>query len=268
MKNSNPYIRERDFTVFGVVGLCATTKIQLVEEIFEIPKDPCSATVDLIGVPGIIAAKENEDIAEMYNNATFAVIDGMPIVKKAVKMGIKCERCAAPDIMAPIFLEGVKRGSTHYFYGGKNNEVLRNLKYNLEKDYQGIKIVGMYSPPFRDLSKEEDQEICDEINRLKPDFVWVGIGAPRQEIWMMKHQTILKNTVMLGVGAGFDYISKSLKKAPAWVEKAGFEWLYRLVKEPHRLWKRYIVGGLKFLFYRISSIGTREKYITKVKGNV
>ncbi len=246
------YQRKRDFTVCGV-GFCATTRAEFVREAFSMPTSPVSGTIDLIGVPGVNSAKEDPNVAEMYASSTFAAIDGMPIVKIANKKGFECERCAAPDIMGFMFEESVKQGKTHYFYGGKDNTVLSKLKANLEKDYPGIKIVGMYSPPFRALTDEEEESICSEINGLHPDFLWVGIGAPKQEMWMWKHRDKIHGTVMLGVGAGFNFFAGTLDKAPAWMEKASLEWLYRLFKEPKRLWKRYILGGCKWLFYRFEA---------------
>ena len=156
----NMYKRKRDFTVCGIVGVCATTKNEFVREVFSMPTSPVSATVDLVGVPAIISAKENPKIAEMYSQATMAAIDGMPIVKIGRRKGFTCERCAAPDIMGMVFEEGVRQGKTHYFYGGKDNEVLNKLRANLERDYPGIKIVGMYSPPFRPLNEEEDRRFA------------------------------------------------------------------------------------------------------------
>ena len=231
------YQRKRDFEVCGVVGVCATTKQEFVKEVFSMPTTPVSATVDLVGVPAIISAKENPKIAEMYNKSSMAAIDGMPIVKIGRRKGLSCDRCAAPDIMGDVFAEGIKQGKTHYFYGGKDDEVLKKLRSNLEKDYPGIQIVGMYSPPFRPLTEEEDKKI------------WVGIGAPKQEMWMWQHQEKIHNTVMFGVGAGFNFFAGTLDKAPEWMEKASLEWLFRLSKEPKRLWRRYVLGGLKYLYY-------------------
>lgn len=251
------YQEKRDFEVCGVVSVCATTREQFVQKAFSLPTKPVSATIDLIGIPAVISAKENAEVAEMYNGSTMAAIDGMPIVRIAQKKGFHCERCAAPDIMGMMFEESVRKGKTHFFYGGKDDNVLLKLRKNLEKNYPGIRIVGMYSPPFRTLTEEEDMMICNEINNLHPDFLWVGIGAPKQEMWMWKHQEKIHGTVMLGVGAGFDFFAGTLDKAPEWMEKASLEWLYRLWKEPKRLWKRYILGGIKFIFY---SIETRIKH--------
>lgn len=247
------YRRKRDFFVCGIIGMCAMSKKQLVEELFALPVKPVSATIDLAGVPAVISAKENPEIAQMYAQATMTIIDGMPIVNIGRRKGFNCERCAAPDIMGPIFEESIKRGKTHYFYGGKNDHVLSKLRLNLERDYPGIKIVGMYSPPFRPLTDEEDDAICTEINELNPDFLWVGIGAPKQEMWMWKHQEKIHNTIMLGVGAGFNFFAGTLDKAPEWMEKASLEWLFRLLKEPKRLWRRYILGGAKWIIYNLQS---------------
>lgn len=245
------YQRKRDFTVCGVVGVCATTKAEFIWEAFSMPTSPVSATIELVGVPAIVSAKENPKIAEMYNSATMAAIDGMPLVKIGRRKGIHCERCAAPDIMGLMFQESVRQEKTHYFYGGKDDEVLKKLRAVLEKDYPGIQIVGMYSPPFRPLTDQEDEAICAEINALHPDFLWIGIGAPKQEMWMWEHQEKIRGTVMLGVGAGFNFFAGTLDKAPEWMEKASLEWLFRLVKEPKRLWKRYIIGGIKYMLYTL-----------------
>ena len=252
------YKRKRDFTVCGIVGVCATTREEFIKEVFSMPTKPISATIDLVGVPAIISAKENPKVAEMYASATMAAIDGMPIVKLGRKKGFKCDRCAAPDIMGMVFEEGIKQGKSHYFYGGKNDAVLTKLKENLEENYQGINIVGMYSPPFRALTEAEDNRICEEINELHPDFLWVGIGAPKQEMWMWDHQEKIQGSVMLGVGAGFDFFAGTLDKAPKWMEKASLEWFFRLVKEPKRLWRRYVLGGFKYLYY---SIEAKIKYL-------
>ena len=248
---SDIYRRKRDFTVCNAVGICATTKEEFVREVFSMPTEPVSGSVCLIGIPAVIYARENPDIAKIYNNCTLAAIDGMPIVKIGKKKGIKCERCSAPDIMGIIFQESILKNKTHFFYGGKNNDVLQKLKSNLERDYPGIQIAGMFSPPFRPLTEKEDEDICREINELRPDFVWVGIGAPKQEIWISEHVNKIHGTVMLGVGAGFDFIAGTLDKAPAWMERIGIEWLFRLLKEPKRLWKRYIIGGLKYIYYNV-----------------
>ncbi len=259
--NTNIYQRPRDFYLCNAVGFCAMKKEEFVNELFSLPTTPVSATINLVGVPGIISAREDPEVKETYKNATIVAIDGMPVVKTGRKKGFDCDRCAAPDFMGDVFAESVRQGKSHYFYGGKDDEVLEKLRANLERDYPGIKIVGMYSPPFRSLTDEEDQWVCNEINSLEPDFLWVGIGAPKQEKWMRKHQDKIHNTVMLGVGAGFNFFAGTLDKAPVWMEKASLEWLFRLTREPKRLWRRYIVGGIKYIWYTLEAKIKGEKEI-------
>lgn len=253
------YQRKRNFTIWDTVGICAITKKEFIQEAFSMPTSPVSATINLVGIPALISAKENKQYAEMYNKATMTTIDGMPVVRKCIRKGLKCERCAAPDIMGPVFSESIKRGKSHYFYGGKDEEVLKKMRDNLEHDYPGIKIAGMYSPPFRPLTEKEDEAVCKEINSLSPDFLWVGIGAPKQEMWMQEHREKIHGTVMIGVGAGFNFIAGTLDKSPGWMEKASLEWLFRLYKEPRRLWKRYILGGVKYIYFSLDYFFNERK---------
>ncbi len=242
---------ERNFVLWEKIGFCVTTQKKCVEDIVNLPTTPESATVGFVGIPAAIVCMEDEQMANFYNDLTYVAVDGMPIIKQAKKKKIFGERCPGPDIMDLIIKDGIDKNKTHYFYGGKNDEVLKKIKINLTSRYPKIQIVGMYSPPFRDLTEEEDNKICSEINKLKPDYVWVGIGQPRQDYWLAKHRMILKNTTILGVGAAFDFFAGTLDRAPSCVQKMGLEWLYRFLKEPRRLWKRYFVGGFKYLYYSV-----------------
>ena len=173
----------------------------------------------------------------------------MPLAVAGRLAGAHCmAKCSGPDMMAKVLEMGVPLGYTHYFYGSKP-ETLACLKTQLEANYPGIRIVGMHSPPYRDLTEAEDQEIIQEINTLAPDFIWVGLGAPKQEIWMYNHRNAFNKGLMMGVGAAFDFHAGTLKRAPLWMQRSGLEWFYRLVKEPRRLWKRYFVTNTLFLYY-------------------
>ena len=247
------YRMPRNLHLCGAVGVCAMTLPSFLQSVFTLPTRPVSATVALVGIPAVVAAVENERTAAVYNTATIAAVDGMPIVKKARRSGIQCDRCSGPDFMGAVFAKSVLCGKTHYLYGGKNDEALDRLRERLQNDYPGIQILGAYSPPYRQLTPEEDSAVCAEINCLRPDFVWVGIGAPKQEIWMDDHRAKIVGCVMLGVGAGFDFLAGTLSKAPRWMEQCSLEWLYRLCKEPRRLWKRYILGGVKYACYSLAA---------------
>ena len=150
-----------------------------------------------------------------------------------------------PDLMGEIFKCSKKYGYKHYFYGSKP-ETLKALEQKLKDQYQ-LNIAGMYAPPFREMTEEEDEEAVDRINRAQADFVWVALGAPKQERWMYMHQGRVHG-LMIGIGAGADYFAGNIKRAPMWMQKSSLEWLYRLFQEPKRLFKRYLVTNTKFLW--------------------
>ena len=140
-----------------------------------------------------------------------------------------------------------QKGWRHYFLGS-TEETLKKLETNLKRAYPNVQIAGMYSPPFAPLNGEEDRIIVDQINMAAPDFLWVGLGAPKQEVWMASHQGLVKG-FMVGVGAGFDYIAGNIRRAPEWMQMSNLEWLYRLKQEPLRLFKRYWHANWKFIWH-------------------
>ena len=148
--------------------------------------------------------------------------------------------------MGEIFKISVSKGYRHFFYGS-TDETLEKLYSVLEKTYPGIQIAGMYSPPFRPMTAEEDEAIVERINETKPDFVWVGLGAPKQEKWMAAHQGKIDG-LMIGVGAGFDYHAGNIERAPEWMQKSNLEWVYRLLQDPKRLFGRYWHTNTKFIW--------------------
>ena len=135
-------------------------------------------------------------------------------------------------------------GIRHYFYGS-TQQTLDLLTKNLQQQYPGLQIAGTYSPPFRDLTEGEDQKILEMMRSAKADIYWIGLGAPKQEIWMANHKDQLPG-VMVGVGAGFNFYAGNVKRAPKWMQKAGLEWLYRLTQDPKRLFKRYLLTNIEF----------------------
>lgn len=194
-----------------------------------------------------VMSYEDKMYCTVQNESVMALPDGKPLSVVAKKRGyVDAERVTGPDLMGEIFSISAKYGYKHFFYGSTEN-TLQMLKSELEKKYSGIQIVGMYSPPFRDLSEEEDRFVVDRINAAQADFVWVGLGAPKQEVWMWKHKDKI-NGLMIGVGAGFDYYARNIKRAPRWMQKLSLEWLYRLLQDPKRLFKRYLITNTKFLW--------------------
>ena len=194
----------------------------------------------------LMMAQKDADYCRILNESAFTFPDGSPIADYQLRHGHKkAERVAGPDFMDAVFRATMDGRVSHYFYGS-TQETIDRLKVGLEKRYPGIRIAGMVSPPFRKETKEEDQETIRRINDSGADFIWIGLGAPKQERWMSEHAGRL-NGVMLGVGAGFDFYAGTIQRAPRWIQKIGLEWLYRLFQDPKRLANRYVVTNAQYV---------------------
>ena len=203
-----------------------------------------------------IMSYENEGYKNIQNSGAMALPDGKPLSIISKKRGFNgAQRVTGPDLMEEIFDISEKMGYSHYFYGS-TQETLNELSNKLKKKYPNINIVGMYSPPFRNLTLQEDENIIDMINDSNADFLWIGLGAPKQEIWMYEHKNKI-NSLMIGVGAGFDYHAGKITRAPMWMQKLSLEWLFRLLQEPRRLFKRYLITNIKFIIF--SSLYDRKR---------
>lgn len=198
-----------------------------------------------------VMSYDDKTYCDIQNGGIMAIPDGGPLSSVGRKRGFKeMQRTTGPDYMAEIFKISVENNYSHYFFGS-NKETLEKLKENLIKKYPEINIAGYYSPPYKDsYSEEEDERMVSEINKCEADFIWVGLGAPKQEIWMANHKGKIKG-FMVGVGAGFDYFAGNIKRAPKWMQKMNLEWLYRLVQNPKRLFKRYFYSNPKFIWNAI-----------------
>lgn len=197
-----------------------------------------------------VMSRENEDYKAVQNGSAYTFSDGHSVVKQIQRKGYTgAKRVAGPDFMSQMFDETINTDIKHYFYGS-TPETLDKLVTNLKKNYPGIQVAGVYSPPFRKLSDEEDKEIIDMINSSGADMLWVALGAPKQEKWMAEHKDKI-NAVMFGVGAAFDFHAGTIKRAPYLVQKVGLEWLYRLFQDPKRLIKRYVITNVKFVYYSL-----------------
>ncbi|WP_373218937.1 WecB/TagA/CpsF family glycosyltransferase [Ruminococcus sp. 5_1_39BFAA] len=194
-----------------------------------------------------VTAYENPEYCKIQNGGLMAIPDGGPLSTVARKRGYtNIERTTGPSLMGEIFQVSSQRGYSHFFYGSKE-ETLTLLEKKLRENYPGIKIAGMYSPPFRPLTEEENVAVVDMINAAKADFIWIGLGAPKQEIWMSEHQGEL-NGLMIGVGAGFDYYAGNIQRAPEWMQQRNLEWVYRLLQDPKRLFQRYWHTNTRFIW--------------------
>jgi N-acetylglucosaminyldiphosphoundecaprenol N-acetyl-beta-D-mannosaminyltransferase len=193
-----------------------------------------------------ITAYDDPEYLEVQNGGIMAIPDGGPLSTLGRKRGFdNMRRTTGPSYMEEIFKISVQKGYRHFFYGS-TEETLNKMKQELKDKYPGLQIVGMYSPPFRELTEQEDKEVINMITEKVPDFVWVGLGAPKQEKWMNKHKGKIEG-FMIGVGAGFDYFAGNISRAPQWMQKLNLEWLYRMVQDPKRLLRRYLYTNTKFL---------------------
>ena len=193
-----------------------------------------------------VMSYENEEYRKIQNSAAMALPDGAPLSSYSRRKGYKdAQRVTGPDLMLELFKISMQGGYRHYFYGA-TEETLAAMRQVLEREYPGIEIAGMYAPPFRETTQEEDEQIIQQINESRPDFIWVGLGAPKQEQWMYHHMGKLDG-VLIGVGAGFDYLAGYIKRAPRWMQKMSLEWVYRLLQDPKRLWRRYFTSNVKFI---------------------
>ncbi len=194
-----------------------------------------------------VTAFDDKEYMAVQNGGIMAIPDGGPLNTLGRRRGAKgMSRTTGPGYMEEVLRLSVENGWTHFFYGS-TQDTLERMKVTIERDFPGIQIAGMYSPPFRPLSADEDAKIVEIINVASPDFVWVGLGAPKQERWMADHQGRVKG-LMVGVGAAFDYLSGRIKRAPKWMQNSNLEWLFRLFQEPKRLTKRYVETNSKFIW--------------------
>ena len=195
-----------------------------------------------------VMAQEDPAYLRTQNGAILKFPDGTPIAWQERRCGYpQAERIAGPDFMEAMFRATMDGSVRHYFYGA-SEETIAHLEANLKLKYPGIAIAGLYSPPFRELSPEEDEEDVRRINEARPDIVWIGLGAPKQENWMAAHKGRI-NGVMIGVGAGFDFHGGMIRRAPVWIQRLGMEWFYRLCQDPKRLFNRYFVTNFQFIRY-------------------
>ena len=194
----------------------------------------------------VVTAYEDMEYRKVLNGGIMAIPDGGPLSSLGRRRGFPAmRRTTGPDLMGEIFRISVNQGYRHFFYGS-TEETLGKLAERLRAAHGGIQIAGMYSPPFGPVSAAEDEEIVRLINEARADFVWVGLGAPKQERWMAEHQGKVKG-LMVGVGAGFDYFAGNIKRAPEWMQRGNLEWVYRLMQEPGRLFGRYLHTNAVFI---------------------
>ncbi len=198
-------------------------------------------------VHSIMQAQKNEKHMRALQNADLVLPDGMPVVWAARSRGEHAiSRVCGPDLMLEVSERAAKDGWRIYLYGGKDG-VAKQVAKNLTTLHPGLQVVGIQAPPFRPLSEQEVSASLDMIRAAKPDIVWIGLGCPKQEIWMLENAAKIIGSVSIGVGAAFDFYGGQVRRAPLWMRESGFEWAHRLFSEPKRLWRRYLLMAPQFV---------------------
>ena len=202
---------------------------------------------------------------ETINNSLLSIPDGKPLqIVGRLKGNKEISRLFGPTVMEKFIDWGRKDDIKHFFFGS-SEENLSKLKTAIEQKYPGSKIVGMVAPPFKPMNEWNNGDFIQIINEASPDFIWVGLGAPKQEQWMYDYYKNIDKGILFGIGAGFDYLAGNTKHAPQWMKNLALEWLYRLIQEPRRLWKRYLTTIPQFLFFAsLELVGVQLKRNNKI----
>ncbi|MCX7060496.1 MAG: WecB/TagA/CpsF family glycosyltransferase [Gammaproteobacteria bacterium] len=198
-------------------------------------------------VHGVMRAQEDNQLLEIHHRAGLVTPDGMPLVWLSKRRGYRhVSRVCGADLVAELCAGSVAHGISHYFYGGKPG-VAERMAEALVARFPGLKVAGTSTPPFGDMSAEEDAAATQAIVTSGAGVVWVGLSTPKQEYWMRDHVDRIPGATLIGVGAAFDFYAGDVKRAPVWMHHSGLEWLHRLLSEPRRLWRRYLVMAPKFV---------------------
>lgn len=244
---------------YPVVGtpLSLTSYGELLRLLDDRPVDR-PIVVACCNVHSVMSARSDRDLAHALARADVATPDGMPLVW-ALRQLVRPDqpRVYGPDLMRFALREGVARGWRHYLYGTTPG-TLERLRSAAERMAPGVQIVGMQAPPFRSLTFAEEQAVLADMRASGADLVWVGLGMPKQELWIARVAEELPGMALLGVGAAFDLLSGAVRQAPPRVQALGLEWAFRLLQEPRRLWRRYAINNPAFVLALAGQVLTQR----------
>ena len=214
----------------------------------------------ITGVHGVMEAQDDPAFKNILNAALLCTPDGMPMVWAGKLAGHReMGRVYGPDLMLDVCAWSETSGAKHFFYGGADG-VAELLARQLQEKFPRLKIAGTYTPPFRRLTGDEEKQLAAQITTAAPDILWVGLSTPKQEKFMAEYLPKLDVTLMVGVGAAFDFHSGRVRQAPRWMQRSGLEWFYRLCSEPRRLGKRYLRNNPLFLLKSFGQLTGWKKY--------
>jgi len=205
--------------------------------------------ITVTGAHGIVESADDSRVLRSHEDAAIVVPDGMPLVWLGRLLGLSSiGRVNGPELMELVFDVREYRNLRHFFYGS-NASTLTKLAETLTARFGRFNLAGVYCPPIRAAGFEESDDILNIIRRAKPDIIWVGLSTPKQEIWLNMHMRRIGMGVGIGVGAAFDLLAGTTRRAPRWIQRSGFEWLFRLLVEPKRLYKRYFYVIPRFSYF-------------------
>jgi N-acetylglucosaminyldiphosphoundecaprenol N-acetyl-beta-D-mannosaminyltransferase len=215
--------------------------------------------VAVTGMHGVTEARHDPEFAKILSRASLVVPDGYPLVVLGRRHGFRlARRVYGPELLQTFCERTAPKAYRHFFYGGAPG-VADELASRLAIRFPEMQIAGTYCPPFRPLTEAEELAACQKIVASKPDVLWVGLSTPKQEKWMAAHRDALDVPVMVGVGAAFDFHTGRITQAPKWMREHGLEWLFRLAREPRRLWRRYLIYGSQFVWFAaLETLGLRK----------
>ena len=245
----------RSFEVLGV-RISAASFQATIDRLLAAPERGEKLAVHFATVHSLVEASSRPEVLAALS-AGLVEPDGMPLVWLGRRSGGNVERVCGPDVMPALMDLGRALGRRHYLYGGSVVGV-EDLARRLASTYPGLQIVGTHSPPFRQLSDAEARDHVELINAARPDYVWVGLGAPKQDLWAAKHRMELDAAAVLAVGAAFDFHSGRRRRAPRWMQRTGTEWIHRLASDPRRLAARYTVVNARFVWLLARSALSRR----------
>jgi N-acetylglucosaminyldiphosphoundecaprenol N-acetyl-beta-D-mannosaminyltransferase len=205
--------------------------------------------VTVNNVHTIMEGFHDPEFREIINKAFLSIPDGKPLeIVGKIKGHKDISRLFGPTVMEKFIDWGRKDNVSHFFFGS-SDENLEKLQLAIESRYPGTKIAGLIAPPYKPATDWDNKDFIRAINESGADFIWVGLGAPKQERWMYDHHGKINKGILFGIGAGFDYMAGNTRHAPVWMKEASLEWLFRLIQEPRRLWKRYLKTIPAFIFF-------------------
>ncbi|HEV3046927.1 MAG TPA: WecB/TagA/CpsF family glycosyltransferase [Solirubrobacteraceae bacterium] len=206
------------------------------------------ASVSAAAVNLVMSAHEQPQTLAAVLDTTLVVPDGQPLVWALRALGhARATRVYGPELMLRFCARAARKGIPVYLYGGRTPAALEQLEARLRERFPGLVIAGGHSPPFRELTDAEERETVAAIDASGAQVVWVGTGQPKQERWMARMRPLLAAPLLVGVGAAFDFHAGLVPQAPAWMQRSGLEWSYRLAREPRRLWRRYARYNPRFV---------------------